>query len=43
MWSVIMAGVPGFVLGVVVGACLGVLLMAALFVSGRLDRAAGGE
>ena len=43
MWGVILAGVPAFVLGLFVGACLGVLLMAALFVSGRLDRAAGGE
>ncbi len=43
MMAAIMAGVPAFVLGVFVGACVGVLFMAALFLSGRLDRAAGGD
>ena len=37
MMGAILAGVPAFVVGVVVGLSLGVLLMAALFVAKRAD------
>ncbi len=44
MMAAIMAGVPAFVLGVFVGACVGVVFMAMFFVAKRADSARpGGE